>query len=48
MKAYSGGIGYTLNRSHNLAVDGNEWLTASPGRFTNQEITPIPTEWEAG
>ena len=39
---------YTANRSHNPALDGSGWLTASSDRFTNREITPVPTEWEAG
>jgi hypothetical protein len=45
MKAYRGTRGVD---PLTLALDGGEWLTSRPSRFTPKEVVPVPTEQETG
>jgi hypothetical protein len=41
------GIDFQLQLFLTLALDGGEWSTSRPGRFTFEKRDPAPTEEEA-
>lgn len=45
---YIGGVEIYLCSFLISAYRWSEWLTSRWGRFTPEEITPVPTYWEAG
>jgi hypothetical protein len=47
MKAFRG-EGVELHSFLTSALDGDEWFTSGPGRFTPQQEKSVPIEWKAG
>jgi hypothetical protein len=39
---------YSSTRSLTSALDGGEWLTSRPGRFTPEKELLVPIGWETG
>jgi len=48
MKAYGGGAEVELHSFLTSALNGDEWLTSLPVRFTPREITSVPIKQDAG